>query len=58
VAPAVKGTDTTPAVPPEAVPIVGACGTVVAVMLLDALELAESPTAFVALTINVYDVSD
>ena len=30
-APAVKGTDTTPDVPPVAVPRVGACGTVVAV---------------------------
>jgi hypothetical protein len=41
-----------------AVPIVGACGTVVAVIELEALESAESPTAFVALTTNVYAVAD
>jgi hypothetical protein len=32
---AVNGTETTPDVPPVAVPIVGAEGTVVAVMLLE-----------------------
>jgi hypothetical protein len=41
------------ALPAVAVPIVGACGTVVAIILLDAAELEESPTAFVALTTNV-----
>jgi hypothetical protein len=35
------------------VPIVGACGTVVAVMLFDAAEAAEVPAAFVAVTVNV-----
>jgi hypothetical protein len=35
VAPVVNGTETTPDVPPVAVPIVGAEGTVVAVMLLE-----------------------
>jgi hypothetical protein len=53
VAPAVNGTETTPDVPPVAVPIVGACGTVVAVIELDALEDAEVPAAEVAVTVNV-----
>jgi hypothetical protein len=39
VALAVNGTDTTPDVPPEAVPIVGACGTVVAVIEEDEAEV-------------------
>jgi hypothetical protein len=38
--------------------MVGACGTVVAVIELEAEELAESPTAFVALTTKVYAVAD
>jgi hypothetical protein len=50
VAPAVNGTDTTPDVPPDAVPIVGACGTVVAVTAEEALEAEEVPLAFVAVT--------
>jgi hypothetical protein len=52
VAPAVYVTvaDTSPAV---AVPIEGACGTVVAVMLLDAAEAAEVPDAFVPVTVKV-----
>ena len=37
----------------EAVPIVGACGTVVAVIELDAADAFELPTAFVAITLNV-----
>jgi hypothetical protein len=57
VAAAVNGTE---AVVPErvTVPIVGARDIVVAVIELEALELEESPTAFVALTTNVYAVSD
>jgi hypothetical protein len=46
------------ALPAVAVPIVGACGTVVAVMLLEAAEAADVPTAFVAVTVNVYAVAD
>jgi hypothetical protein len=38
--------------------MVGACGTVVAVMLLDALEAALVPLELVAVTVNVYDVLD
>jgi hypothetical protein len=41
-----------------AVPIVGACGTVVAVMLLDAAETAPVPRELVAVTVNVYAVAD
>jgi hypothetical protein len=41
-----------------AVPIVGACGTVVAVMLLEAAEAADVPAAFVPVTVNVYAVPD
>jgi hypothetical protein len=44
--------------PPVAVPIVGACGTVVAVMLLDALEAALVPAVLVAVTVNVYETLD
>ena len=50
---AINGTETTPEVPPEAVPIVGACGTVVAVILLDAAEAPEVPIVFVAVAVNV-----
>jgi hypothetical protein len=57
VAPAVYVTVALP-FPAVAVPIVGACGTVVAVMLLDALEFAESPAPFVAFTTKVYAVFD
>jgi hypothetical protein len=58
VAPAVNGTDTTPLVPPEAVPIVGACGTVVAVMLFEADEAELVPAEDVAVNVNVYAVAD
>jgi hypothetical protein len=44
--------------PPVAVPIVGACGTVVAVMLAEAELASDVPTAFVAVTVNVYAVFD
>ncbi len=54
----VKGTDTTPDAPPVAVPMVGACGTVVAVILLDAAEAGLVPTALVAVTVNVYAVPE
>ena len=50
---AVKGTDTTPEVPPDAVPIVGASGTVVAVMLLEAALAPLMPIVFVAVAVNV-----
>jgi hypothetical protein len=53
VAPAVNGTDTTPEEPPEAVPIVGACGTVEGVTEEDALEAEDVPLAFVAVTVYV-----
>ena len=36
-----------------AVPIVGACGTVVAVIALDADEAFDVPTELVAVTVNV-----
>jgi hypothetical protein len=39
--------------PAVAVPIVGACGTVVAVMLLEAAEAAEVPAALVPVTVKV-----
>jgi hypothetical protein len=44
--------------PPVAVPIVGACGTVVAVMLLDADDAALAPIELVAVTVNVYAVAE
>jgi hypothetical protein len=37
---------------------VGACGTVVAVLELEDAEAEEVPTAFVAVTVNVYAVPD
>jgi hypothetical protein len=40
------------------VPIVGACGTVVAVIADDADEASDVPTEFVAVTVNVYEVAD
>ena len=43
---------------PVALPIVGACGTVVAVMLFDADDAALVPLAFVAVTVKVYEVDD
>jgi hypothetical protein len=42
----------------EIVPIVGACGTVVAVIEFDAPEFAEGPTEFDAYTVKVYAVFD
>jgi hypothetical protein len=50
---AVKGTDTTPDVPPEAVPIVGAEGTVVAVIEEEALEAGLVADVFVPVTVKV-----
>jgi hypothetical protein len=51
VAPAVNETETRPPEPPEAAPIVGACGFVDGVTADDALEAAEVPLAFVAVTV-------
>jgi hypothetical protein len=45
------------ALPPVAVPIVGACGTVVAVIELEVVAV-EVPLALVAVTLNVYAVAD
>jgi hypothetical protein len=45
------------AFPPVAVPIVGACGTVVAVIDPDVVAV-EVPLALVAVTLNVYAVAD
>ena len=42
--------------PPVAVPMVGAPGTVAGVTLLDAPDAAPVPTAFVAVTVKVYAV--
>lgn len=50
---AVNGTETTPEVPPDAVPIVGACGTDVGATAFDAADADEVPAAFVAVTVNV-----
>jgi hypothetical protein len=58
VAPAVKGTETTPPLPPDALPIVGACGTDVAVMLLLEVVAADAPEEFVAWAVKVYAVPD
>jgi hypothetical protein len=44
------------ALPPTAVPIVGAPANVAGVTLLDAADAALTPTAFVAVTVNVYAV--
>jgi hypothetical protein len=57
VAPAVYATVAEP-FPAVALPIVGACGTVVAVIELDALDAADVPTTDVAVTVNVYAVAD
>jgi hypothetical protein len=51
VALAVKGTETTPEVPPEAVPIVGACGTDEGVIALEEDEAEDVPLAFVPVTV-------
>jgi hypothetical protein len=58
VALAVNGTDAekTPTAGAVTVPIVGACGTVVAVTEEDALDERDVPLAFVAVIVNVYDV--
>jgi hypothetical protein len=53
VAPAVNGTDTVLELVTETVPIVGACGTVVAVTLLEAAEGKEVPDRFDPVTVNV-----
>jgi len=50
---AVNGTDTTPDVPPDAVPIVGACGFAVGVTAFDAEDAPDVPAAFVAVTVKV-----
>lgn len=50
---AVNGTDTTPDVPPVAVPIVGACGLDVGITVPVADDAADVPMAFVAVTVNV-----
>ena len=52
---AVNGTDTTPAVPPDAVPIVGACGFAVGVTAFEAADDPDVPAPFVAVTVKVYD---
>jgi hypothetical protein len=57
VAPAVNGTDACPA-DEVAVPIVGACGTVVAVTDDDAADALLVPVEFVAVTVYVYPVAD
>ena len=58
-APGVNAADSAPALAPLLrMPIVGACGTVVAVILFEAEEAAEVPIAFVAVTVNVYAVAD
>ena len=44
------------ALPPVAVPMVGAPGTVAGVTLLEAADAGPAPTAFVAVTVNVYAV--
>jgi len=50
---AVNGTETTPEVPPEAVPIVGACGFADGATALDAEDAPDVPAAFVAVTVKV-----
>jgi len=53
---AVNATFTAPDVPPDAVPIVGACGTDCGTLAGDvADEAPEVPAAFVAVTVKVYD---
>ena len=46
-----------PVPPSVAVPIVGACGTVVAVIEFETVAV-EVPFAFVAVTLNVYEVAE
>jgi len=57
VAPAVNGIETVVLLVTVTVPIVGACGTVVAVIELDALDTGEVPVEFVAVAVNVYEVA-
>jgi hypothetical protein len=42
----------------ERVPIVGACGTVVAVIAEEAEDALPVPIPLVAVTVNVYEVAD
>jgi len=59
VAPAVNVTDASPDTPAVlAVPIVGACGTVVAVTPAEAADAVDIPYALVAVTVYVYCVDD
>jgi hypothetical protein len=58
VAPAVYATVTTPTAVAFTAPMVGACGTVVAVTDEDALDACPVPAALVPVTVNVYAVSD
>jgi hypothetical protein len=58
VAPAVNGTETVVALVTVTVPIVGACGIVVAVIEFDAAEAAPVPAALVPVTVKVYAVPD
>jgi hypothetical protein len=57
VAPAVNATVACP-FPPVGLPIVGACGTVVAVIDPEADDAAAVPLSFAAVTVNVYEVLD
>jgi len=50
---AVNGTETTPDVPPDAVPIVGACGLDVGTTVPVAADASDVPIALVAVTVNV-----
>jgi hypothetical protein len=50
---AVNGTDTTPEVPPDAVPIVGAAGLDVGTTADVAADASDVPIAFVAVTVKV-----
>lgn len=52
---AVNATFTAPEVPPDAVPIVGACGTDCGATADVAADAAEVPIAFVAVTVKVKD---
>jgi hypothetical protein len=58
VAPAVNGTDTVVAFVTVTVPIVGTCGTVVAVMLDDEADARPVATALDGVTVKVYVVAD
>ena len=59
VAPAVKERVPVVPVPPSVkVPIVGACGTVVAVIAEVAVEAGEEPEVLVAFAVKVYEVAE